>query len=44
MFDYGSSISVRWIDVIEPQEEVKETDDRSCTEIVHSIWERINGR
>ena len=45
MFDYGSSISMRWIDVIEPQEEVKETDDRSCTDIVDDIWERIrNGR
>ena len=44
MFDYGSSMSMRWIDVLEPHEEVKEKDDRSCNEIVHDIWERIHGR
>ena len=43
MVDYGSSLSTRWIDVLEPQEQ-EEVDDRSCEEIVHGIWERINGR
>lgn len=43
MMDYGSSLTMRWIDVLEPKEEVKE-DNRPCTEIVHDIWERINGR
>ena len=42
--DYGTSLSMRWIDALEPHEEVKEKDDRSCNEIVHDIWERINGR
>ena len=43
MFDYGSSLSARWIDVIEPHEEI--VDERPCEEIVHGIWERIrNGR
>ena len=45
MIDYGASLSMRWIDVLEPQVEEESTDDRPCTEIVHSIWERIrNGR
>ena len=44
MVDYGSSLSMRWIDVLEPQQE-EEVDDRPCEEIVHGIWERIrNGR
>jgi len=43
MFDYGASINVRWIDLLEPQQEQEETEDRSCTEIVHDIWERIKG-
>lgn len=46
MFDYGASIKVRWIELLEPQqkqEEQEETDDRSCAEIVHGIWERIKG-
>ena len=44
--DYGTSLSMRWIDALEPQkEEAVEEDDRSCTEIVDDIWERIrNGR
>ena len=42
MFDYGASINVRWIELLEPQQE-EETDDRSCEEIVHDIWERIKG-
>lgn len=42
MFDYGASINVRWVELIEPQQE-EETDDRSCEEIVHDIWERIKG-
>lgn len=41
--DYGASLTMRWVDVLEPQEEA-EVDDRSCEEIVHGIWERINGR
>ena len=41
--EYGSFISVRWIDLLEPQEIVE--DDRSCEEIVHDIWNSIrNGR
>ena len=45
MFDYGSSIDVRWIELLEPQEEAEVSDDRSCEEQVHDIWERIrNGR
>ena len=44
--DYGTSLSMRWIDALEPQkEEAVEEDDRSCTEIVDDMWERIrNGR
>ena len=45
MFDYGSSLNLRWIDALEPKEEEETTDNRSCVEITHSIWERIrNGR
>lgn len=39
MFDYGSSLTARWIDVLEPQ--IIEEDNRSCEEIVHDIWDRI---
>ena len=42
MFDYGSTLNARWIDVLEPQKE-EPTDDRSCEEIVDDIWERIRG-
>ena len=43
MIDYGSSLSMRWIELFEPHEE--EVVDRPCEEIVHGIWERIrNGR
>ena len=44
--DYGTSLSMRWIDALEPQEEkIEEPDDRSCAEIVDDIWERIrNGQ
>ena len=45
--DYGTSLSMRWIDALEPQKEEPEAevDDRSCIEQVHDIWERIrNGR
>lgn len=43
--DYGTSLSMRWIDALEPQQQEVEEDDRSCTEIVDDIWERIrNGR
>lgn len=45
MVDYGTTMSQRWIDVLEPHEEIEESDDRSCEEQVHDIWERIrNGR
>lgn len=40
MIDYGSSLSARWIDVLEPQEKPKE-DNRSCEEIVRDIWKRM---
>lgn len=44
LFDYGTSINLRWIDALKPQKE-EPIDDRPCTEIVHDIWERIrNGR
>ena len=45
MFDYGASLSLRWIEALEPQQEEEIIDDRSCEEVAHSIWERIrNGR
>lgn len=40
MFDYGSTLTVRWIELFEPRKE-EPTDNRSCEEIVHDIWERI---
>jgi len=40
MIDYGTSLSERWIDVLEPQEET-EDDTRTCEEITHGIWSRI---
>lgn len=39
--DYGTAMSVRWIDALEPREETEGSDDRSCEEVVHDIWERI---
>lgn len=44
MFDYGASITMRWIDVLEPHEEKEETDDRSCEEIVHDMWDRMRNK
>ena len=41
--DYGASLTMRWVDVLEPQEEIEE-DDRSCEEIVHGIWDRMRTR
>lgn len=44
MIDYGSSLSLRWIDALEPQKEAEE-DNRTCEEIVHGIWDRMrNGQ
>ena len=40
VIDYGSSLSTRWIDVLEPPQPIKE-DNRSCKEIVHGIWNRM---
>ena len=39
MIEYGSSLNMRWIDVLEPPQIVK--DDRTCKEIVHGIWSRM---
>lgn len=40
--DYGSTMSMRWADVLEPQKE-EVVDDRPCADIAHEIWERIRG-
>ena len=41
VMDYGTTLSTRWIDVLEPQEIETIEDDRSCVEIVHDIWQRM---
>ena len=40
--DCGTHLTVRWQDMITPQEEV-EDDPRTCQEIATGIWDRIRG-
>lgn len=48
-FDYGSTMSKRWIEMELPEENKKRTtpraeeDPRSCTEFAADVWKRIRG-
>ena len=40
--DYGKTIKDRWINTLNPPEEVPE-DNRPCEDIAKDMWERIRG-
>lgn len=41
--DYGSSLSTRWIDILEPPK-IEPQDNRPCEEIASDIFARIRGK
>lgn len=42
--DVGRTMTKRWLDMLEPQEEVEQPEDpRPCEEIAADIWDRMRG-